>query len=71
MKIKVCGMRTPENIRELLKLPIDMIGFIFYEKSPRFVEEIPDLPAGDNFQHYRRVGVFVNAEMDYLLNKVN
>ena len=33
--IKVCGMREAENIREVEQLKVDMIGFIFYPKSPR------------------------------------
>lgn len=40
MLIKVCGMREPDNIREVSKLDIDMMGFIFYPKSPRFVRMI-------------------------------
>lgn len=40
MKIKVCGMRDANNIREVSSLGIDMIGFIFYPKSPRYVQMI-------------------------------
>lgn len=40
MLIKVCGMRDAENIREVAQLDIDMMGFIFYPKSPRFVQMI-------------------------------
>ena len=33
--IKVCGMREAENIQEIESLQdIDMLGFIFYPKSP-------------------------------------
>ena len=66
MKIKVCGMRSPENILELGQLPVDMMGLIFYEKSPRYVSQpnLPELPI-------ERVGVFVNAEIDFILEKVS
>lgn len=37
MIIKVCGMRDTENIRAVSELDIDMMGFIFWQKSPRFV----------------------------------
>ena len=38
--IKVCGMREAENIQEIESLQdIDMLGFIFYPKSPRYVYE--------------------------------
>ena len=35
MIIKVCGMRDPENIREVAVLGIDWIGLIFFAGSPR------------------------------------
>lgn len=40
MIIKVCGMREPDNIRAVSQLDIDMMGFIFYPKSPRYVQMI-------------------------------
>ena len=40
MIVKVCGMRDADNIREVSQLGIDMIGFIFYPKSPRYVQMI-------------------------------
>src|SRR5690606_12180768 len=36
-KIKICGLRDPENIREVLALQPDYIGFIFYPASKRYV----------------------------------
>lgn len=54
-------MKYTDNIQELILLPIDMIGFIFYDKSPRYMNEIPDLsiiPPSIN-----RVGVFVNESI--------
>ena len=57
MKIKVCGMRSPENIAALSRLPIDYMGFIFWEGSSRFVRSsTPELPA-----HIAKIGVFVDA----------
>ena len=37
MIIKVCGMRDADNIREVTKLGIDMMGFDFHKDSPRYV----------------------------------
>ncbi len=51
-------MRDPDNIREVLKLSPDYLGFIFYPKSPRFVK---DYPAVDFPSSVKKVGVFVNA----------
>lgn len=40
MMIKVCGMRDAQNIREVAGLDIDMMGFIFWPRSSRFVPMI-------------------------------
>ncbi len=59
-------MRDPENLQELLKLPIDYVGLIFYKKSKRFVEkELPKL----DFKGKEKVGVFVNESHEYILEK--
>jgi phosphoribosylanthranilate isomerase len=39
--IKICGLKTPEAIDRALKRGATHIGFIFFEKSPRYVE--PDI----------------------------
>lgn len=64
--IKVCGMRDADNIREVEALGIDMMGFIFYPRSRRYVGEVPAYMP----QHCRRVGVFVNADRDTILRHV-
>jgi len=66
MKLKICGMKYPENIQEVANLQPDYLGFIFYEKSPRFFKgEIPTLPKST-----QKVGVFVDAYLDDILNKI-
>lgn len=66
LKVKVCGMRDGNNIRQVESLGIDWMGFIFYPKSSRFVDSIPSyLPSS-----VKRVGVFVNADLEYILGKV-
>ena len=66
MKIKVCGMRDSENISGLLNLKPDFIGFIFYDKSKRFVADFPqiDIPSST-----KKVGVFVNEKIDEIIEK--
>lgn len=67
MKIKVCGMREPENIRAVSALGIDMMGFIFWEKSPRCVSQLPaDMPT-----ECQRVGVFVDEMPQTVVTKVH
>ena len=51
-------MREADNIREVEALGIDMMGFIFWPKSSRYVSQRPDyLP-----KRVKRVGVFVDEE---------
>lgn len=60
MIIKVCGMREAENIREVASLGIDLMGFIFWAKSSRYVSERPAyLPT-----QCKRVGVFVDEDIE-------
>lgn len=40
MKIKVCGMRDSNNIKAVTALGVDMIGYSFYQSSPRYVSMI-------------------------------
>jgi phosphoribosylanthranilate isomerase len=58
MKIKVCGMKYPENISEVAALQPDFMGFICYERSPRHVGDTDLL---DTSPGIIRTGVFVNA----------
>ena len=59
-------MRNPENLGELLELPINYVGLIFYKKSKRFVEK--ELPKID-FRGKEKVGVFVNESLEYIIGK--
>jgi len=66
MKIKICGMKYPENSKEIAALQPDYLGFIFYDKSPRLLEnEIPSLE-----KSIAKVGVFVNATVKEIKEKV-
>jgi phosphoribosylanthranilate isomerase len=63
LKIKVCGLKNTDNIKDIDALGVDYIGMIFYEKSPRFAGE-------SSFQtqslNAKKVGVFVNASIEYI-----
>jgi phosphoribosylanthranilate isomerase len=59
-KLKVCGLTEANQITELASNPtISFIGFIFYEKSPRYIGKDAVIPPKTNGE--QRVGVFVNA----------
>ena len=66
-KVKICGISNIEILKTLISLDLDFIGFIFYSKSPRyidtkFLQSIEDL----DFKNSRPVCVYVNADEDYI-----
>lgn len=69
MLLKVCGLKDPENIKQVAVLKPDYMGFIFYPHSKRFV--------GDDFvlpfisPEIKKVGVFVNATASFIIDKVD
>ena len=69
IKIKVCGMRETENIREVASLNPDYMGFIFYEPSPRFVGLDFKVPT-ELDSSINRVGVFVNHTKSFIKERI-
>lgn len=66
--IKVCGMKEPDNILQLLELPIQYMGHIFYQKSARYVGDLANLDISKNI---KKTGVFVNSSIAEILESVN
>ncbi|MFL5730255.1 MAG: phosphoribosylanthranilate isomerase [Cytophagaceae bacterium] len=66
-KLKVCGMKYADNIREVAALKPDYMGFIFYEKSKRFVGNELDQEVLASLVNIEKVGVFVNHPIDVVL----
>lgn len=64
MKLKVCGLTKINQIQELISLNTDFMGFIFYEKSPRFVLNHLSLEEISEINHQGKVGVFVNETVE-------
>ncbi|MGK0713113.1 phosphoribosylanthranilate isomerase [Aerococcus urinaeequi] len=68
VKVKICGLRRPEDIEAANVAKPDYVGFIFVEGTKRYVEPIQaaqfrkDL-AGD----IQTVGVFVNARIEKIV----
>jgi len=63
MIIKVCGIKEPGNCLAIDNLQPDLIGMIFYKKSPRFIGEtiLPKTKA-------TKVGVFVNSSFEEIIS---
>lgn len=68
MKVKVCGMKDAANIAEVAALEPDYMGFIFYERSPRFAGTLDPAALGAVPAGTVRVGVFVDAPLEYIRN---
>ena len=67
MWIKVCGLKDAANVSLVAGLGPDMMGFIFYEASPRYAGGLnPDVVRALPW-NIRRVGVFVDAGMQEIL----
>jgi len=63
-QLKVCGLTKMDQIQELISLNTNFLGFIFYEKSPRFVLNHLSLEEISEINHQGKVGVFVNETIE-------
>ncbi len=72
-KIKICGLRHPEDIEAANRLMPEFVGFVFWEKSKRYVD--PEKASALRLildPKIKAVGVFVDAgpeEVSDLLNR--
>lgn len=63
MKVKICGLKYAGNITALLALSPDLIGFVFYPPSPRYVGGQPRLAGfSREIGHVKKAGVFVDED---------
>ena len=72
MQFKVCGITDITQAQSLEAMGVQYIGFIFYPASKRYVLEKINLNDLANFKPVvaKKVGVFVNAPLDELLQIV-
>lgn len=78
MKVKVCGMRDGENIRQVADLGVDYIGMVFWPESARYVSMVPSragiLPdrVGEQWTkpQVKTVGVFVDDMAQNIVTRV-
>ena len=66
--IKICGISDFDFLNEIIELEgINYLGFIFYEKSPRYVnQKFLNKLKNFNFRDKRPVCVYVNASKEYI-----
>lgn len=70
MKIKICGLSTPETLAATIAAGADMAGFVFFEKSPRHIDLETARTLGRLAQgRISKVGLTVDAD-DALLDAI-
>jgi phosphoribosylanthranilate isomerase len=67
MRVKLCGFKEEKTLQAAIKENCDFIGFIFYEKSPRFVS-VDDAKKLARIvpSHIAKVAVVVDADFNFL-----
>jgi len=69
IKLKVCGMKEPQNILDVAALNPDYMGFIFYERSKRFIGALNPMELSQLPENIAKVGVFVNHDIIAVVQK--
>ncbi|MES2653013.1 MAG: phosphoribosylanthranilate isomerase [Bacteroidota bacterium] len=64
LKLKICGMKHAANIAAVAELHPDYMGFIFYQKSPRFISEVSAELIKYIPSSIKTTGVFVDEELE-------
>ncbi|MFT5819416.1 MAG: phosphoribosylanthranilate isomerase [Crocinitomix sp.] len=67
MFTKVCGLTIEHEIREIVEMGIDLLGFIFHQASPRYLTFNDSKAEFIRNLKCEKVGVFVNEQFDYIL----
>lgn len=71
MRVKVCGITQEEQLLQLPGAGVSFAGFIFYPKSPRYVLRHMTTNQIKKENTINKVGVFVNASVDEVLQMVD
>ena len=67
IKVKVCGLTKLDQIQELVSTKIDFLGFIFYQRSPRYVLNHLKLEEIRSIDHKGKIGIFVNETISKII----
>lgn len=70
-QVKICGVRETSQAQALDNLKVDWIGFNFFPKSARYIAPEAAAPMIRDLRHAKSVGVFVEAELNLVLDIIN
>ena len=67
MKIKICGITNLEDALDAIAAGADALGFVFYEKSPRYINQFEAKKIVDQIPPFiQTVGLFVNENSTFI-----
>ena len=71
MKIKICGLKHPDNIKAIAALAPDYMGFICYAPSPRYATDLQTETLVDVAETIYKTAVFVNEDAETIAKLID